>query len=166
MIRLAILLSIAFTILSGNKAHEFHVSITEIEYVEEKQEVQIISRIFIDDLETMLRKRLNDNIILDYGRDETAIDNYLTQYVKDKLIVRVDNKVQEIGFLGKEYKSESVHIYALIKDATPFTTISVTNEMLFESFDDQQNIIKLKTASSIQNFPLTRSNRSHMFSLD
>ena len=56
---LAIITSIAFV-----SAHKYYVSITKIEYVSEKQSVQIITRIFIDDLEKLLKERFDNSIVL------------------------------------------------------------------------------------------------------
>ena len=53
------------------------MSITNIEYVKDKQELQIISRLFIDDLEKTLRERYSDDLILNYGQDEDVIEQAL-----------------------------------------------------------------------------------------
>ena len=37
--------------------HKYYVSITQIDFVEEQESVQITSRIFIDDLEDVFRER-------------------------------------------------------------------------------------------------------------
>ena len=51
-------------------AHEFYLSVTEIEYKEEKQSLQIITRIFTDDFEEVLRKRFDDDIRLSLDSEE------------------------------------------------------------------------------------------------
>ena len=60
---------IAFLILpllvSNTDNHEYYVSVTQIEYAEEQQSLQIISQIFINDFETLLRKRYDEKITLD-----------------------------------------------------------------------------------------------------
>ena len=166
MIRIVILLSLLWNVIPERESHEFHLSITEIEYVAEKQEIQIISRVFIENLEAMLHKRVNENIILDNGVDETAIDEYLERYLKDKLTISVDGQELEIDFLGKKYESESVHLYALISNVDRFDEMNVTNEVLFDAFKEQQNIIKLKTASVAKSYVLIPSKSSYLFNLN
>jgi len=70
-----------FFLCSFNTLHKYYVSITQIEFVKEQQSVQIISRIFIDDFESVLRKRYDKSITLDRGDDETQIDDYIKKYL-------------------------------------------------------------------------------------
>ena len=44
--------------------HKYYISVTQINYLQEKQSVQITSRIFIDDFEKLLRERYDENITL------------------------------------------------------------------------------------------------------
>ena len=39
-------------------AHKFYVSVTQIEYVKEKESVEIVMRIFIEDLEKYIENSL------------------------------------------------------------------------------------------------------------
>ena len=74
-----------FFFCSFSAVHKYYVSITQIEYVKEKQSVQIISRIFIDDFEKLLRKRYDESITLDNGQDEKLIDSYIKKYLLTKI---------------------------------------------------------------------------------
>lgn len=134
--------------------HEFYFSLTEIEYVKEKKSVQIISKVFTDDLETMLRKRVNENIVLDLGKDETGINEYILNYYRDKFIVTINNEPKEYVFIGKEYEEDTVFIYFEIEDIPVLETMEVTNKVLFDTFNEQQNIIKIKHNKEIKNYIL------------
>ena len=142
------------------------MSITNIEYVADKQELQIMSRVFIDDLEKMLRARVNDDIILNYGRDESAIDQYLEKYINNKLKISLDEQDQKLSFLGKEYENDAVILYVKVSGVSQFNTCGITNKILFEVFDDQQNIVKIKTASKSRSFLLIADNSSQIFYLN
>ena len=48
----------------SNEAHKYYVSVTQLEYVEDQKSVQIINRVFIDDLERLFRERYDESITL------------------------------------------------------------------------------------------------------
>ena len=56
----------SFFLLSAFKsgAHEFYLSVTEIEYNNEEQSLQIITRVFIDDFQNVLNERYDADIQL------------------------------------------------------------------------------------------------------
>ena len=56
---LALLPLLAFT-----AAHKFYVSATDIEYNEENRSLQIISYVFVDDLEKLLKTRYSEELFL------------------------------------------------------------------------------------------------------
>lgn len=164
--RILVVSSFLLIILTSGRFHEYHMSITNIEYVADKQELQIMSRVFIDDLEKMLRARVNDDIILNYGRDESAIDQYLEKYINNKLKISLDEQDQKLSFLGKEYENDAVILYVKVSGVSQFNTCGITNKILFEVFDDQQNIVKIKTASKSRSFLLIADNSSQIFYLN
>ena len=58
------LVLILFPILISSISHKFYVSTTNVEYVPELQTIQIISKIFIEDLEQVLQERYSSLVVL------------------------------------------------------------------------------------------------------
>ena len=58
--------------------HKYYISVTQINYIEDKQSVQITARIFIDDFENILRARYDKSITL-AGKDEPETINTFIQ---------------------------------------------------------------------------------------
>lgn len=137
-------------------AHKFYVSVTQIEYVKEKQSVQIISRIFIDDLEELLRQRYDENITLDTNKDETTIDSYIEKYLKSKVQIEINGNYKNFTFLGKEYEDDIVYCYLEITDVKTIDSFKITNQLLFDLFEEQQNIVKTNFNSQNKSFMLTQ----------
>ena len=50
------LLALVFILSSASNSHEYYVSVTKMEYVKEEKSLQIISQIFIDDFEKLIRE--------------------------------------------------------------------------------------------------------------
>ena len=70
-------LLLVLPLLAFTAAHKYYVSVTQIDYVEDRESVQIITRIFIDDFENVLRQRYDSSLVLNDNRDEEEIDNYI-----------------------------------------------------------------------------------------
>ena len=90
---LAIITSIAFV-----SAHKYYVSITKIEYVSEKQSVQIITRIFIDDLEKLLKERFDNSIVLNSNTNEDQIDNYIEKYLYSRIVILINGNPKRFAY--------------------------------------------------------------------
>ncbi|MBQ0736128.1 DUF6702 family protein [Aquimarina celericrescens] len=136
-------LLITFT-LSSFTAHKFYVSVTQIEYNKEQESLQIITRVFIDDIENVLKERYNDAILLDVKGDDLKINEYFKKYFTQKLKIKVNDKEVSFTFLGKEYEDDLVVCYLEIENIPSLETIEITNEILMDLFEEQQNIVHVK----------------------
>ena len=96
----------AFMLTSYSVAHKFYVSVTEIEYNEKAQSLQIISRIFIDDMEDLLQTRYDKNIRLGKTNESASVPNHLKKYLNEKIEVKIDGRLTEVNYLGKEYEDD------------------------------------------------------------
>lgn len=134
--------------------HEYYVSVTNIEYVEEQQSLQIISQIFIDDFEKLIRERYDDSITLDTENELESIETYMTRYLEDKLKVSVNGNTVNFKFIGKEYIDDIVYCYLEIENISDMKSIAVTNQILFDVLQEQQNIVRLKMLNRNKSFLL------------
>jgi Domain of unknown function (DUF6702) len=141
-------------------AHKFYVSVTQIEYVKEKQSVQIIARVFIDDFEELLRQRYDENITLNISKDERTIDAYIQKYLIAKIQVEINGNYKKFKYLGKEYEDDIMYCYLEITDVESINSFKITNQLLFDVFEEQQNIVKTNINSKRKSFMLTPNNDS------
>lgn len=140
---------------SFTEAHKFYVSVTQIEYVKEKESVEIVMRIFIEDLEKLLRERYDKNITLNTSKSEKQIDSYIENYVAKKVLIKVNNNPLDFKFLGKEYEDDIVFCYLEIEDVSEIKDFEISNTLFFEVFKEQQNIIKTNINTEMESFVLT-----------
>ncbi|MBB3123840.1 hypothetical protein FHS04_001349 [Mesoflavibacter sabulilitoris] len=147
-----------FFLCSFNTLHKYYVSITQIEFVEEQQSVQIISRIFIDDFESVLRKRYDKNITLDRGDDETQIDDYIKKYLLTKIEISINNQEVIPNFIGKKYDDGIMHCYLEIENIKSISTFQIKNKVLFDMFEDQKNVIRTNINNKNKTVVLTAQN--------
>lgn len=132
------------TLSSFTTLHKFYVSVTQIEYKEDQKSLQIISRIFIDDIEEVLRKRYDESLVLVSEKEEAQINQYLDRYLQQKLSIVVNGKEVAFTFIGKEYDNDLVLCYLEATDISSLESITVSNLALMDFFDEQQNIIHVK----------------------
>jgi hypothetical protein len=147
-----------FFLCSFNTLHKYYVSITQIEFVKEQQSVQIISRIFIDDFESVLRKRYDENITLDRGDDETQIDDYIKKYLLTKIEISINNQEVIPNFIGKKYDDGIMHCYLEIENIKSISTFQIKNKVLFDMFEDQKNVIRTNINNKNKTVVLTAQN--------
>lgn len=130
--------------VSFTAAHKYYISVTQVNYVKEKKAIQIISRIFIDDLEEVLKVRYDEHITLSETNDSEIINTYIERYLKDKIKFKINQLDKNFAYIGKEYDGDIVRCYLEIENIEMITSIEIKNKVLFDLFDDQQNLIKLK----------------------
>lgn len=145
---LAILPLFAFT------AHKFYVSNTDVSYNEKTRSLEIISRVFIDDMEELLKKRYDKDLYLLKDGEHEKADAYLEKYLKNKLNITVDGKEKQLNYIGKEYDNDQLILYLEAPKVEPFQKITVENLVLSDLFPEQKNVIKVEKNGKIKSLLL------------
>ena len=69
----------------------------------------------------------------------------------------------ELRYVGKEVESDLAFCYLEFYNAIDFTTIEVTNTILYEHFAEQQNIVDLVAHSKTSTAVLLQNQAVHIF---
>lgn len=152
------ILLLVLPLMSFSVLHKYYVSVTEIEYVKDKQSVQIISRYFIDDFEKLLRERYDTTITLKIPNEKDIVDDYIEHYLDAKLKLTINGVPVSFTFIGKEYDNDLMLCYLEVSGVSEIKSISVTNTALQDLFPNQQNVVKLKVNSRNKSFLLNKEN--------
>lgn len=153
-------------LISSDTKHEYYVSVTNIEYAKEQQSVQIISQVFIDDFESLIRQRYDETITLAEDDEPEIVDEYMKRYLEDKLKISINGKVYNFNFIGKEYKDDITYCYLEIENIKDIKSISVVNRILFDILPEQQNIVRLKLLNKNKSFLLIPENDECMLNFN
>lgn len=159
---LIILIAVMPLWLSIAEVHKFYVSVTQIDYVEEQKSVQIISRVFLDDLEDALNERFNESIRISSDESDTTYDTYIEDYFKSKIGITINGKVQKLEFIGKSLDLDMMVVYLEIPAIQSIKTIDIKNTVLIEIFEEQQNIIRTNINNVKKSFILVSQDRNRM----
>ena len=148
-------------------AHKFYVSVTHFDYDEEEKAFQITSRIFIDDLESVLNSRYDLDLQLATEQEASDTDTYIGKYLNSKISVEINGSAAEITFLGKEYRNDIALCYLEIVgvEIGDLRSIAVENNVLTEVFEEQQNVVHIKIGTKKKSFILVRENNKAMLNL-
>lgn len=144
MKKIFFLLLLAAGLSSFTAAHKFYVSVTEIEYNEKAGSLQIISRVFTDDFENLLRKRYDDKIRLGAKNETAGVSEFFEKYLEQKMEIEVDGKPVTLNYLGKEYENDMIIFYIEAEDVPSFKTIDVRNTVLMDLFAEQKNLVHVE----------------------
>ncbi|ADV49578.1 hypothetical protein I2486_11485 [Cellulophaga sp. E16_2] len=148
--------------------HKFYVTVTNIAYSEKEDAIQITSRIFIDDLEKAFKERYAIRSKMATENELKDVDAYIEKYIRSKFIVTINQKQREYTYIGKKYDNDVVVVYLEIPKVNypEIKSISVTNEILTDMFEEQQNVVHFKLSGKKKSFVLTRENNKGMLNLD
>lgn len=150
----------------ATSVHKFYVSVTKVEYKEEQKSLQFIMRVFIDDFEQLLRERYDENITLNIPNESKEVDVYSKKYITDKIIVKLNGESIDFNFLGKEYEDDIVYFYLEIENVAKINSLEITNKVLFDLFEEQQNIVRTKIYSKNKSFILIPTNDKGVLKFD
>lgn len=145
-------------ILISSTAHKFYVSTTKVEFVKEKKVIQIITKIFTEDLEQVLQARYSPTVSLDSKKETEADVSLLKKYLFQKIKVKVNGATVSLNYIGKEYDIDIAKIYFEIENISELQYIEIENKVLIDMFSEQQNIIHLKISNSRRSLILDKAN--------
>ncbi|MBT1701483.1 hypothetical protein KK083_31615 [Fulvivirgaceae bacterium PWU4] len=145
----------------GLYLHPIHVSVTEIEFDEKDKALEIMMRVFIDDMELTMREKLNqpELDILEPKNGQT-IDQMVSTYLKDHFKITLDNKPQKTNYLGHEKDGEAFVFYIEVSNVKKWKTIQVLNDIITETHEDQSNLVHVTARGNVRSLRLTRNNPS------
>lgn len=161
-----VLLIALIPLLAFTSFHKYYISVTEVDYIEKKQSVQLTTRIFIDDFEKVLRERYDENLVLGGKNESQNVDKYIETYLKDKIKVNINGKDMNLIFIGKEYDMDIMQCYIEIDKVKKINSIEITNQVLFDLYDEQQNMVKTKINSKQKSFLLNQGNKKALLNFN
>ena len=151
--------------LNSFNIHKFYVSIYQINFVPEKKMLQITSRIFIDDLNTVLSRKYNTKTHVS-EKNETQQDLDLMQkYILENFSIKINGQPKTINFKSKEVENNIIICYFNCRDINKVRTFEVQNTVLLDLNSEQQNIIQTTFYGKKSSLLLTSDNVKGMLKL-
>jgi hypothetical protein len=151
-------LLLLFPFLLGSTTHKFYVSITKVEFIEEQRSIQIISKLFIDDIEQTLQERYDPNVSIATEKETDRDVEFLKDYIFNKLNIQVNGNPATLTYIGREYDVDIMKVYIEVEDVSEVRSIEIENKILMDKYPEQQNIIHFKNQKTRKNLILDINN--------
>ncbi len=151
-----------FTIILGWKVlfHPFYISLTDIRYSAANQNLEISQRIFWDDLEVALSDLDKSNIDFLNPEDLGRLNSLVEKYLLSNIEILINGDKAKLKYLGYEIEDDAAWFYLESEKVSVPKEVSVSNVLLLEQFESQQNIINFFMEKKPKSLMLYRDNVS------
>ena len=128
-------------------SHKIHVSVTNLEFSQPRQTVEIVIRVFSDDLENALSRRAERAVKIDpatAGKDRQVV-KLVMAYLRSNFELK--NKVGRpvaLSWNGIEGQPDMFWIFVKGRAPGGLEGAQLRNKIFCELFDDQVNIVNAK----------------------
>jgi len=157
---------ILIPILIGSISHKYYVGITKIEYISESKSLQIISQVFVEDLELALSSKYNVNISLGTDKERPEDKELIKKYILNKLTIEVNGSPVLLNYIGMEYDSDMVKSYIEVTNVSEIKSLEIENKVLMDQFSEQQNIVHFKSEKNRRSIILDKDNPKGVLNFD
>lgn len=153
--------------ISNDQFHPVHISVTEISYSEKDKALQIISRLFIDDLELSIRaQRKEPDLDLLEPKNGLTTQQLVINYLNEHFRVKLEGKLCKFKFLAVEREDLSLIAYIEIEGVKKVKSLEVFNDAIMGTHDDQSNLVHVTYKSPVKSVRLTVNSPSEKFVFD
>lgn len=141
-----LLLFFLFLFSSFTPPHEYHVSVTQMQYNASQRVFEVSLKVFTDDLERGLSQNNGSRRFIVKDHDQN--DPFVEKYVLKNFALSTPQKQASVRYVGKEEEADATWIYLEIPFQGPLENWRLQNSVLLDVFDDQVNMFNLKHPSA------------------
>jgi len=161
----ALLLSLSLFLLSWK--HEYHVSISQIDYNTASSTLQVSMKLHDEDVELLLDKNLETVSTLEKDLERREVEEFLVKYIHTSFQLLDNGSEIELKFIGKEMEEGDLWMYFESTEFTEMKELEVKNTLFLELFHDQSNLVHYsKDNQIVLSAVLNKQKRSHQFILE
>ena len=145
----------SFLLLSLRPAHDFHASVTQMQYNPKDKAFEISVRVFTDDFEKALSEASKSRINLNANTKQDAL---IEKYVQAHFgYVSPQKQPKPFKYIGYEIEADANWIYLEMPYAEAFPGGSLKQNVMMELFDDQVNMVNINYQGQKKTFVFRRN---------
>ncbi len=148
-----------------NNLHKYYLSVSNVAYNHKVKALQMTTRFFIDDLETVLSLQTDAKIRINTNQDLKDLKSELSRYLNKKMELTADGKKRTIDYLGSEIENDQVILYTEIPVNQEPQSIAMKFTALQEAFEDQKNMVHFKLHGQRGTLLMTREKTTDILKL-
>ena len=134
--------------------HPFYVSVVDINHNTKEATVEVSVRIFTPDLEQTLQKYSSSKVDIAHPADKQLLDKQISNYINQKLQLKINNQAVTMQYVGHEIQMESVWIYFEIPKIIQVKKMDINCNLLYDFQNLQSNIFHVKTNGNEKSYKL------------
>jgi hypothetical protein len=140
-LRLCVIFFLGVSIFSFSQ-HDFHTSITRMDYNAKEKSFEISIRVFTDDFEKALSK---DNggqkfVVANNDKNDAFVEKYIRKHFG---LIAASKQKKSYTYIGKEQEADATWIYVEIPCPEAINGFSLQNTIMHDLFEDQVNLVNL-----------------------
>ena len=153
--------------ISDFATHDFYLSTTSVDFILNKNEIQITSQFFVDDVENLLKFQTSKTTLILEKKNSEDINLFLGDFIDKNFKILINKKKQELIYLGYELKDDLLVVYYETKlSNSEVLNVEVFNSFLVNFIESQKNIVHLKFKNLKKSFLLTTLNNTLQYSFE
>ncbi|WP_461071637.1 DUF6702 family protein [Spirosoma horti] len=130
------------SLMASRPAHDFHASVTQMQYNPKERVFEISIRIFTDDFEKTLTEAYKSKVNLNGpAKQDPLIEKYVQSHFS---YVNSQKQTKPIKYIGYEVETDAHWIYLEMPFAEPLRGSLLKQNVLMEMFDDQVNMVNVQ----------------------
>jgi hypothetical protein len=137
-------------LVSATPSHPLYIAVTEIKHNAKDKILEVSCKVFTNDFETVLEKAAGGRVDLSSAMDKAASDKLIADYVGRHLRLKVDGKPVQLHFVGSENEEDGTWSYFQVNDIQAIKRIDVGNDLLYDGFNQQINIMHVTVGGQRQ----------------
>jgi len=145
-------------------AHDIHLTKAQVHVNAAEQSVQVSMHIFLDDLEKVIQQEtgFTDKMHLGTEKEVPEGDSLLAVYLSNHFLITTNDQPLTLSYVGKENSQDLLAIWCYFEfplTEHPTKSLTLTNNVLMELYDDQQNIITLEGPNKKRDYLLFQTDK-------
>lgn len=151
ILTIIVILTTMFLNSSFVSEHKYFVSITTIDHKTELKAFEISIKLTAHDIEKALENR--GDLKLGSDKELQNANEILASYIKDNFSIWINDKQNELIFVGKEIENdETLYLYFSANAPKKLDKVKIINNILTKTFPEQENITYFNSAPIKKDF--------------
>ena len=163
--KLLLLVPLCLALLSA--AHEYHVSITQIDYNTESSTLQVAMKLHNEDVEVVLKKNFEGITNLEKELEKKEVNDFLKDYLTTSFSLMHQDSIVDLKFIGEEFEDDDIWIYLESPEFESMPDLNVKNTLFLAIFHNQNNMVHYsKDDQVVQSTVLNKKKQTHTFTIE
>ena len=153
-----IVLAVVMTFYSW--LHPVHVSLLNVDLNPETGKIEIVFKLFSDDIERLIMSKYNVELDITGKVDPGEKIEFINSYIDESFELRINGtKIDHWKYAGNQINEEAIWLYYNNMWTGKMNEVSITNTVLMDFFEDQTNMVIVGWSGKQNGYSLNNKKR-------